>query len=325
MYPCEGLAGICAEQNMPIICNRPHHDTRFNTEIDSASGSSTKTLACAPMTSLGGKVVGVLQVYNKKHGGFGEEDVLLLDLLGKQAALTFELCLRGELREARARKTDALLRGLVRLASSASAKDLAYHCGMLAKEVTGARQANCFLLAEEGDAVSLAAWSKLADSRADTLDERRVPLKGFMAEIFREVRGGGAAGLAAADPRACRNHLGSLYCPIVGGQAQATPVGIVQARGRRGGAGFDRADERLVGLLCAFAARLHEGLARSRVLAADAERRWGDTDEMLANIVQTLKAAVNVHTVQVRARRRRCRRPPPPRAGGGGGGGGGGG
>ena len=304
MFPCEGLAGICAEQNTPIICNRPHHDTRYNSEIDSASGSSTKTLACVPMTNLAGKVVGVILVYNKKHGGFGDEDLYLLDLLGKQAALTFELCLRNELRESKARKTDALLRGFIRLASAASAKDLAFMCGALAKEVTGAQQACCFLLVDEGDASSLAAWSKLADSKADTLDERRVPLKGFMAEVFRELRTGSTAGgTAATDPRACRNHLGSLYCPIVGGQSGAAPVGIVQARGRRGGAAFERADERLVSLLCSFAARLHEGIARNRVVAADTERRWASTDEMLASVVTTLKAAVNVHTVQVTASR----------------------
>ena len=56
-------------------------------------------------------------------------------------------------------------------------------CGLLAREVTGAQQANCFLLTDESDAVSLTAWSKVADSKADILEERQVPLKGFMAEI----------------------------------------------------------------------------------------------------------------------------------------------
>lgn len=73
------------QDNTPIICNRPHHDARFNPDIDWAPGSGVKTVACCPMTTVHSKVVGVIQVSNKVIGGYSEEDLHFLDLLGKQA------------------------------------------------------------------------------------------------------------------------------------------------------------------------------------------------------------------------------------------------
>jgi len=84
VFPCEGLAGICAAENMPVFSNRPHHDARFNPDIDWAPGAGVKSVACAPMTNICGKVVGVVQVCNKVHGGFTDEDLHFLDMLARQ-------------------------------------------------------------------------------------------------------------------------------------------------------------------------------------------------------------------------------------------------
>ena len=45
VFPCEGFAGICAAENMPVFSNRPHHDARFNADIDWAPGAGV-TLVC---------------------------------------------------------------------------------------------------------------------------------------------------------------------------------------------------------------------------------------------------------------------------------------
>lgn len=95
-FPCEGIAGICAQENTPIICNRPHHDAKFNPSIDWAPGSGVKTTACCPITTQNGKVVGVIQASNKVIGGFTEEDLHFLELLGRQAAVTFDLSIKNE-------------------------------------------------------------------------------------------------------------------------------------------------------------------------------------------------------------------------------------
>jgi len=116
VFPSEGLAGICAVENMPVVSNRPHHDARFNPDIDWAPGSGVKSVACAPMTNTNGKVVGVIQVSNKAHGGFTDDDIHFLDMLARQAAITFDLCVKNDLRQAQLRKTTSMLKGFIKLA-----------------------------------------------------------------------------------------------------------------------------------------------------------------------------------------------------------------
>ena len=99
VFPSQGLAGVCAAENMPVISNRPHHDVRFNPDIDWAPGSGAKTVACAPMTNLSGKVVGVIQVCNKIHAGYMDEDMHFLDMLARQAAVTFDMCIKNDQRQ----------------------------------------------------------------------------------------------------------------------------------------------------------------------------------------------------------------------------------
>jgi hypothetical protein len=102
VFPSQGLAGVCASENLPVISNRPHHDARFDPEIDWAPGSGAKTVACAPMTSLCGKVVGVIEVCNKVQGGYTAEDIHFLDMLARQAAVTFDLCVKNDQRQMQA-------------------------------------------------------------------------------------------------------------------------------------------------------------------------------------------------------------------------------
>ncbi len=227
VFPCEGLAGVCALENSPIACNRPHHDARFNPDIDWAPGSGVKTCACVPMTTLAGKVVGVVQACNKIQGGFSEMDLQALDMLARQAAITFDLCIQSEARQAQFRKVNTMLKGFVKLASQATPGELAHKAGLLVKEVTSASQANCLLLNESGD--SLCAWSKESDTRADVYIEKKVPIKGFLNDVLKDARGLGSVRMnlpGMNDDLPVKKHLGSLYCPIVA--TNNDPAGVIQ-------------------------------------------------------------------------------------------------
>jgi GAF domain-containing protein len=68
------------------------------------------------MTNTNGKVVGVIQVSNKAHGGFTDDDIHFLDMLARQAAITFDLCVKNDLRQAQLRKTTSMLKGFIKLA-----------------------------------------------------------------------------------------------------------------------------------------------------------------------------------------------------------------
>lgn len=295
-FPCEGIAGVCAQDNTPIICNRPHHDARFNPDIDWAPGSGVKTVACCPMTTVHSKVVGVIQVSNKVIGGYSEEDLHFLDLLGKQAAVTFDLSVKNEQRIAHQRKATALIKGFVKLAGTASPAQLAHKAGLLCKEVCGSIQANCFL-AEEGknDFVS---WMKLLDDKADVYKEQQVGFKGFLSEVFLDANRtqimkpmGGDSG-----DNNVRVHLGSMYCPI---STNGKAIGIVKARGNRKGQ-FSEVDERMLSALSSMVGVLHENMSRNRIISdSDSGRPWGSIEEAVTSIKQTVKQAANVHTVGV--------------------------
>ena len=62
----------------------------------------------------------VLQVCNKVHGGFTEEDLHFLDMLARQAAVTFDLCVKNDHRQTQIRKTTTMLKGFVKLAGMPS-------------------------------------------------------------------------------------------------------------------------------------------------------------------------------------------------------------
>lgn len=74
---------------------------RFNPDYDKQTGYKTSSILCLPMLGIDGKLVGVIQVLNKKGGGGirseGQRDESLLEALGSHAAVALE---RARLTEA---------------------------------------------------------------------------------------------------------------------------------------------------------------------------------------------------------------------------------
>ena len=69
----EGLAGHTLKEKKPIISNDPYNDMRFLKEIDHKTGYVTRNIATSPIFSSDRKIIGVLQLLNKKDG-FDSED-----------------------------------------------------------------------------------------------------------------------------------------------------------------------------------------------------------------------------------------------------------
>lgn len=76
-----------------------------------------------------------------------------------------------------------MLKGFVKLAGRATPAELAHKSGLLCKEVCGASQASCFLVQDENQGLS--SWSKVSAGKADVFTQHNVPLKGFLAEVFK--------------------------------------------------------------------------------------------------------------------------------------------
>jgi signal transduction histidine kinase len=90
VIPLEGsIAGWIVRNNASVNIPDVHADTRFFSKVEQASQVKTQSLAGLPLTSQG-KVIGVLEVINKRSGHFSSYDIEVLSVLVMQAALAIE-------------------------------------------------------------------------------------------------------------------------------------------------------------------------------------------------------------------------------------------
>jgi len=82
----QGIAGWVAQNRKPEVVNDTRKDPRFAGKFDKASGFVTRSLLCVPMLSQG-ELVGVIEVLNKRSGGYGEEHLQLLKGLAATASV----------------------------------------------------------------------------------------------------------------------------------------------------------------------------------------------------------------------------------------------
>ena len=85
-----GIAGAVFQSGEGIISHDAYADVRFDPTVDVNTGFLTKSLACAPVRTLGGATIGVIQAVNKVEGEFSDDDLDLLDAIASQAALTLQ-------------------------------------------------------------------------------------------------------------------------------------------------------------------------------------------------------------------------------------------
>jgi len=85
----EGIAGEVALTGKPIRVDNAQQDKRHFDQIDKDTGFLTKTILCVPLVTME-KIVGVIEVFNKKQGVFTEEDQVLLSSIANYAAIAIE-------------------------------------------------------------------------------------------------------------------------------------------------------------------------------------------------------------------------------------------
>lgn len=84
----QGIAGMVARDRKPLIVNDVTKDPRFTGQVDQASGFTTRSIACVPMTA-DGETIGIVEVLNKRDGsGFTEDDKAILESMAALAAVS---------------------------------------------------------------------------------------------------------------------------------------------------------------------------------------------------------------------------------------------
>ena len=104
-----GIAGDVAKTRQTANIADAYTDPRFNPDFDKQTGYRTRSILCLPMMSSKGKLVGVIQVLNKKDRGvFDERDESLLAALAAHAAVALERAQLTEVYVEKQRMDEAL-------------------------------------------------------------------------------------------------------------------------------------------------------------------------------------------------------------------------
>ncbi len=85
----KSIAGWIVTNRKSVRIEDAHKDERFFSDVEKTIGYSTKSLLGIPLVTKN-KVVGVLEVVNKKRGKFTDPDESMLTVLGAQAAVAIE-------------------------------------------------------------------------------------------------------------------------------------------------------------------------------------------------------------------------------------------
>ncbi|HEY5292216.1 MAG TPA: GAF domain-containing protein [Burkholderiales bacterium] len=85
-----GIAGECFTSAGVINILDAYKDARFNPEIDRRTGYRTRSMLCMPIVAKGARVIGVMEILNRKLGAFGAADERRLHAFCAEAAVSIQ-------------------------------------------------------------------------------------------------------------------------------------------------------------------------------------------------------------------------------------------
>jgi class 3 adenylate cyclase/GAF domain-containing protein len=85
----QGIAGYVAARGKSVIVNDVRQSPHFFSVIDDSTGFKTRSALCVPMISQG-KVMGVIELLNKRDGNFGDNDEKLLQSIVSSLIIAIE-------------------------------------------------------------------------------------------------------------------------------------------------------------------------------------------------------------------------------------------
>jgi adenylate cyclase len=85
----KGIAGYAAARGEPLIVRNVKESHYFQTDFDRMTGFETRSVLCVPLISQG-KVLGVIEVLNKRRGEFLQGDMQLLQSIATTVSIAME-------------------------------------------------------------------------------------------------------------------------------------------------------------------------------------------------------------------------------------------
>ena len=110
-----GIAGHVFQSGKGLVVRDAYKDKRFNQGVDQQTGYRTRSIACAPIRTVRGEIIGVVEVLNrkgKKDAHFTRSNLQLLEAMATQAAVSLQRSLLEEL-SVREKEKEAEFLGVV--------------------------------------------------------------------------------------------------------------------------------------------------------------------------------------------------------------------
>lgn len=86
----KGIVGMVAESKEPYIVNDAYQNPFFDATSDQKTGYTTKSILSVPVLNANKKLLGVIQVINKKEGEFSIQDLWILNGFAAQTSIAIE-------------------------------------------------------------------------------------------------------------------------------------------------------------------------------------------------------------------------------------------
>ncbi|MGM0574678.1 MAG: GAF domain-containing protein [Myxococcota bacterium] len=306
-----GIAGWVAVKGRSVNVKNAYKDPRFELTWDELTGYRTRSILCAPLRDPQQKILGVIQVLNKRHGYFTPADEDLLAAIASQAAIgihnsrlyldivgkNIDLLETSMRLEARTSDLELLFR-VERAAATASTREGAiegilsttvgeFPCEAAAVVLVDEKQDRLYVAGAEGEAAE-----RLSDPRgrfAEALCGRVLQ----SGQPFRHPANGGADPrtdeiLATADDW----RVDHVVCvPIVHQERRLGGLMLVNRRDHHP-RGFEEQDGRVLG---AIARRLGLALALARAQEEEQKaERLAAIGQMLSGVLHDLKTPLTI-------------------------------
>jgi len=110
-----GIAGSVFKMGKGVVVRDAYQDARFNQGVDQQTGYRTRSIACAPIRTVRGEIIGVVEVLNRKgnkEAHFNRKDLQLLEAMAMQASVSLQRSLLEE-SSAREKEQEAEFLGVV--------------------------------------------------------------------------------------------------------------------------------------------------------------------------------------------------------------------
>lgn len=294
-----GIAGHVFRSERTLMIGDAYADARFNPDVDRQSGFRTRSIIATPLRHLGGRVLGVLQVLDRRVNAFTADDRALVEGVATQIAavldhvlLVEELVKNAEALENRVTDLDAIYELEQAVSATTAQADLLERILEVAMQRLGARAGSVLLLEEEGGNLF---FRTAMGEKSEALTAMRLDagqgIAGHVAESGEVVRVRTAEDSAHYDRTVARKlgfATGAVLCVPI--RAGSRTLGALELLNKRGG--FSEADERLAVVLAGQAGRAL--LRRQSQEEVERKARLATIGQMLSGVLHDLRTPLTV-------------------------------